>query len=162
MAAANKPRLIIATQEQSCKLPNYSKEVKIPDLKKGKTLDFIKQKQCGQTEHIYGLQFVLGHSVSGLGKACFVNEVFSPKFRVCSSLQIISGNQRQWLSVWGHRDKWDIATAPKERWVSAGDAHTGKGWEQQLRARREGQGGMWCEPAHACSRTSYSLWPQGP
>ena len=80
--------------------------------------------------------------------------MFSRKFRVCSSLQIISGNQRQWLSVWGHRDKWDIATAPKEVWVSARDVHMGRGWEQQLMARRERQGGMW---ARACALTHILL-----
>lgn len=42
-----------------------------------KPLDFIQQKQCDQTRHICGLEFVLGPSVSGLGKTCFVNKAYT-------------------------------------------------------------------------------------
>ena len=62
----------------SCQISILYKRSENSRFKKVKTIDFIKQKQCGQTKHICGLQFVLGQSVSGLGKACFVNEVFPP------------------------------------------------------------------------------------
>lgn len=84
MTAANKPKLIIATQEQSCKLPNLyiiQKEVKIPDLKKVKTLDFIKQNNVAKQTHLWAA--ICPWTICFWSrKTCFVNEVFPPNLEI--------------------------------------------------------------------------------